>query len=254
MPALPACARIRGLTSRLKLQVVSDLHLESAPLAPFAVTGDVLVIAGDTHDEPEQLHRFVAALPGGTPVIVVLGNHEFDHKEFAPALPAYRTALSGIPNVHLLERDSLAIDGVTFMGANLWTDMRGGLDAPAVARVLAAFDMRGVSVDDLIALHRETLRWLEASYPGDAGRVVVVTHTAPSLHSQHPRFAGSALNGFFTSDLDALVQRLSPDVWIHGHVHDPFDYTIGRTHVVCHPRGYPGENPKWQPYGKMIEL
>lgn len=220
----------------------------------FAVTGDVLVIAGDTHDEPEHLRRFVASLPAATPKIIVLGNHEFDHKEFARALPAYRAALAGLPGVHLLERESIALDGVTFMGANLWTDMRGGLDAPAVARVLTAFDMRGVSVDDLIALHRETVLWLETSYPRGAKRVVVVTHTAPSFRSQHPRFAGSALNGFFASDLDALVQRLSPELWIHGHVHDPFDYTIGRTHVVCHPRGYPGENPGWDPQATMLEI
>jgi hypothetical protein len=214
----------------------------------------VLIVAGDTHDEPDQVRRFAASLPAAKPTIFVLGNHEFDHKDFAGALPAYRTALAGLPNVHLLEQDFIAIDGVTFLGANLWTDMRGGLDAPAVARVLTAFDMRGVSVDDLIALHRDTLRWLETSYPRGAQRVVVVTHTAPSLRSQHPRFAGSPLNGFFTSDLDALVQRLAPDLWIHGHVHDPFDYAIGRTRVICHPRGYPGENPEWDPYGTMVEI
>jgi hypothetical protein len=218
------------------------------------VTGDALVIAGDTHDEPEQLRRFVASLPDAAPKIIVLGNHEFDHKVFADALPAYRAALAGLPGVHLLERDSIALDGVTFMGANLWTDMRGGLDAPAVARVLTAFDMRGVNVDDLIALHWETVDWLERAYPTDAAHVVVVTHTAPSFRSQHPRFAGSALNGFFASNLDALIERLSPDIWIHGHVHDPFDYTIGNTHVVCHPRGYPGENPGWDPLAKIVEI
>jgi len=246
--------RGRASNRGLKLQVVSDLHLESAPLAPFAVTGDVLIVAGDTHDEPDQLRRFAASLPPATPVILVLGNHEYDHKEFAQALPAYRTALADLPNVHLLERDSIAIDSVTFLGANLWTDMRGGLDAPAVARVLTAFDMRGVSVDDLIALHRETVRWLETSYPRDARQVVVVTHTAPSFRSQHPRFAGSPLNGFFASDLDALVARLAPELWIHGHVHDPFDYEIGSTRVICHPRGYPGENPGWDPQAMMVEL
>lgn len=218
------------------------------------MTGDVLVVAGDTHDEPDQLRRFAASLPAATPAILVLGNHEFDHKVFAQALPAYRAALAGLPNVHLLERESVAIDGVTFLGANLWTDMRGGLDAPAVARVLIAFDMRGVTVDDLIALHRESVRWLETTYPSGAERVVVVTHTAPSFRSQHPRFAGSSLNGFFASDLDALVARLAPDLWIHGHMHDSFDYTIGRTRVLCHPRGYPGENPGWDPGATLVEL
>ena len=218
------------------------------------MTGDALIVAGDTHDEPHELRRYAESLPKDKPALFVLGNHEFDHKEFAPALPAYRAALAGLPNVRLLERDAITLNGVTFLGANLWTDMRGGLDSAAVARVLTFFDMRGVTVDDLITLHRETVTWLERIYPRDAERVVIVTHTAPSFRSMHPRFAGSPLNGFFESDLDALVERLGPQLWIHGHVHDAFDYMIGRTRIVCHPRGYPGENAAWDPLAKVIDV
>ena len=238
----------------MKAQIVSDLHLESAPLRPLEVRADVLIVAGDTHDTPDGLAAFLTSLPADAPVVLVLGNHEYDHKVFATALSAYREAVKPFPNAHLLECESVDIDGIAFIGANLWTDMRGGLDAAAVAGVLRAFDMRGISVDELIAIHRRTLAWLETSYPRDAAQVVVVTHAAPSVRSQHPRFAGSALNGFFTSNLDALVERLSPALWVHGHAHDPFDYEIGRTRVVCHPRGYPGENPGWDPYAKILTL
>jgi len=31
-------------------------------------------------------------------------------------------------------------------------------------------------------------------------------------------------------------------LWIHGHMHDEFDYTIGITNIVCNPRGYPKES------------
>ena len=27
-------------------------------------------------------------------------------------------------------------------------------------------------------------------------------------------------------------------LWIHGHVHNNFDYMIGDTRVICNPRGY----------------
>lgn len=27
-------------------------------------------------------------------------------------------------------------------------------------------------------------------------------------------------------------------MWLHGHVHDSFDYRVGRCRVVCNPRGY----------------
>ena len=27
-------------------------------------------------------------------------------------------------------------------------------------------------------------------------------------------------------------------LWIHGHMHDSFDYNVNGTRVVCNPRGY----------------
>ena len=27
-------------------------------------------------------------------------------------------------------------------------------------------------------------------------------------------------------------------LWVHGHTHDSFDYTVNGTRVVCNPRGY----------------
>ena len=30
-------------------------------------------------------------------------------------------------------------------------------------------------------------------------------------------------------------------LWIHGHTHTAFDYTVRGTRVVCNPRGYAGE-------------
>ncbi|MBV8170661.1 MAG: metallophosphoesterase [Candidatus Eremiobacteraeota bacterium] len=238
----------------MKVQIVSDLHLEEHPLAPFEPQADVLVVAGDTHDEPASFGRWFGSLPSNIPVVAVLGNHEFDRKRFGEVLPAFREAVKPFANVHLLEEERIDIGGVAFLGANLWTDMRGGRDAPAVARVLKHFDMHGVTVDDLMALHKHGVAWLERDYPRDVQHVVVVTHTAPSFGSQHPRFAGSPLNGFFASDLDALVHRLQPQLWIHGHMHDPVDYNIGASRVISNPRGYAGENPGWDPYKAIFEL
>ena len=229
----------------MKLQIVSDLHIEEHALTAFEQRGDVLIAAGDTHDDPAGFERWLTTLRSDVPVIAVLGNHEYDHKQFDMVLPAYREAVARFPHVHLLECERVDLDGVTFLGANLWTDMNGGKDAPTIAPLLKHFDMRGVTVDDLLEVHRLSRRWLEKAYPSGAERVVVVTHTAPSFKSQHPRFNSSKLNGFFASDMDALAERLGPALWVHGHMHDAVDYTIGTTRVISNPRGYAGENPGW---------
>jgi len=38
-------------------------------------------------------------------------------------------------------------------------------------------------------------------------------------------------------------------LWVHGHMHESFDYEIYGTRVVCNPRGYEPEalNPDFRP-------
>lgn len=52
------------------------------------------------------------------------------------------------------------------------------------------------------------------------------------------RYKGSSLTPAFVSGLDDLVQESGAALWVHGHVHDRFDYSLGDTRVLCNPRGY----------------
>jgi activator of HSP90 ATPase len=74
------------------------------------------------------------------------------------------------------------------------------------------------------------------------GPVVVVTHHAPSKMSTKPRYQNDTImNGAYSSDLsEFILDHPEIRVWTHGHTHDPFDYIIGTTRVICNPRGYKG--------------
>jgi hypothetical protein len=53
------------------------------------------------------------------------------------------------------------------------------------------------------------------------------------------------MNGAFASALDDFIAyRPQIKLWTHGHTHEPFDYMIGTTRVVCNPRGYSGHEPR----------
>jgi hypothetical protein len=69
---------------------------------------------------------------------------------------------------------------------------------------------------------------------------VYETTLAPLLASV--RYVNDPLNPAFASRLEGLIERYQPAGWIHGHTHDPCDYELFRTRVVCNPRGYPGEH------------
>ena len=47
--------------------------------------------------------------------------------------------------------------------------------------------------------------------------------------------------------LEENILRWQPALWMHGHTYDSFDYRVGKTRVVCNPRGYSkdgvNENP-----------
>ena len=87
----------------MKLQLLSDLHLETEVFDPEPAPGaELLVLAGDIDAGWTGLQRF-ADWP--VPVIFVPGNHEFDGRAFEQVLPDL-SALCQRLGIRLLHRES----------------------------------------------------------------------------------------------------------------------------------------------------
>lgn len=190
-------------------------------------------------------------------VVYVAGNHEFYHGKWKASLQHLREECDKFPNVYFLERDIKVINEVSFIGATLWTDCNKG--DPLTLHALADMmnDYRIIRNDEhkycklrpahSMYRHQQTLAYLKAVLPDlKDKKVVFVGHHAPSDLSTHPRYVNETLmNGGYRSDLSELILD-NPQIvlWTHGHMHDPFDYNIGSTRVVCNPRGYKGHDPQ----------
>jgi predicted phosphodiesterase len=232
----------------MTLNILSDLHHSLGALDPPDNDADVVVLAGDIA-RPRDAVEWASALR--KPVLYVAGNHEFYGSTIDETLAALRAFSEGT-QVRVLDDEALIVDGVRFLGTTLWTDFAlFGKEQRASVMHEARRFMRdfaririGNAPDALFTPEHSTARfarharWLsqELARPFD-GPTVVVTHHAPSPHSVHRRFDGSPLNACFVSDLEPLLDGRAC-LWIHGHTHDSFDYTIGGTRVVCNPRGY----------------
>lgn len=233
----------------MKIQIASDLHLNplESRFPDYRVVepsdADVLVLAGDIHRAPRAIDIFQ---DWPVPVLYVHGNHELYNDDHDVAIGAMRTAAVG-GNVHYLERDERVLQGVRFLGCCLWTDYRLNPALQREAMAEAEQKMRDHSAirtaqglfspDDALRIHRQSRAWLEEKLDEDFdGPTVVVTHHAPHPHSIHPRYAGMPMNAAFVSDLTPLMGKAA--LWIHGHVHDSFDYEVAGTRVVANPRGY----------------
>jgi Icc-related predicted phosphoesterase len=240
---------------QMKLHLLSDLHFEFDRdwLAP-SVEADVLVLAGDIEPGTAGLARFAEH---AGPIIYVPGNHEY----YGGQLDAVNVELRDAANssgIHLLDNDELVLDGVRFLGSTLWTDFR--LDGEeVVAQAFAAArkyvtDFRCIRLsarewltpEDTVLLHEQAVRWLQAKLAEPfSGSTVVITHHAPHPKSVHARWKASPVNPAFASDLTRLMGRAP--VWIHGHMHDSFDYTVQGTRIICNPKGYRTENKSFVP-------
>jgi Icc-related predicted phosphoesterase len=55
------------------------------------------------------------------------------------------------------------------------------------------------------------------------------------------------LSAAYVSDLAAPIEAGRPHLWVHGHVHQSFDYLVGATRVICNPHGYGKENLRFDP-------
>ena len=253
----------------MKIQVLSDLHVGRGTFAPTPTDADLFVVAGDV-SRPAQAVAWAAAL--GKPVLYVLGNHEFYGGSLDGTVREFRRLAAGTP-VRLLDCEQVVLEGVRFLGCTLWSDFRLLGDGPArdaaIAMAVAqVYDFSRIRVADAAdqlftpghseALFDRHAAWLESQLatPHD-GATVVITHHGPTPLSISPRYRDSPLNPCFVSDASRLLDGTRVGLWIHGHLHDSFDYQLNGTRVLCNPRGYVvdgmAENPAFDP-GLVIEV
>ena len=248
----------------MRLQLLSDLHLETEVFDPQPAPGaELLVLAGDIDSTWRELSRF-AHWP--TPVIFVAGNHEFDQRELDDAIPALRARCEALGITWLEKQSCIRTDAqgrrVRFVATTRWSDF-DLFGVPQQARALRAatyfvdvmrstqhgapFDAAAVRVEALACrdwLAAELARVPDSTAPAwDA--TVVITHYAPSVRSADPRYGKQPGTASFCNADDALLPLA--DLWIHGHLHCRHDYRVahqnargdpGETRVICNARGH----------------
>lgn len=245
-----------------KVALASDLHLDFEDINDefFEPVADVLILAGDIHEErhcKSQLFKFWSRCADNFPhVIYIPGNHEYYHGAITKADMQLERELRHFGNVHFLQNGTFQHKGVTFVAATLWTDINKG--NPVSRMVIDGYmndwklirqsdkDFMRYRPQDSEVYHKRSRRYIEnelEKYKEDP--VVVATHHAPSCESITPRFKNLYHENYayYTNLEEMMLERQVKTWWVHGHVHYPFDYELGNTRVLCNPRGYPGDRP-----------
>ncbi len=271
------------------LRIISDLHLEfwraecladrqfngydERPDLFFVPEGKqeketTLIIAGDLCESRQfDRNQFAKSVMTNLSnrferIIYVMGNHDHYHGIFEHTVLELKQHLSDLPNVIVLDNERIDVGNIAIIGSTLWTDY--DKEDPIKLRTAINNDFAGLihhdygekfRTTDSVEEHKKSLEFIKKELTAaslDNKQAIVVTHHAPSLQSIHAKYRqppNNYINCCFASDLDAVIEHYQPLYWIHGHVHDHFDYKIGNTKVIANPFGYPGENGNngWKP-------
>jgi len=122
----------------MRINIASDIHLEFGPIEIkntekadlLILSGDICVAADLTHKaydgdkRSRKIHDFFEMCCNEyNHVIYIVGNHEHYNGDFQRTIPHLKEYLGHLDNLHILDKETVTINDVTFIGGTLWTDM-----------------------------------------------------------------------------------------------------------------------------------
>jgi len=199
--------------------------------------------------------------------LIVLGNHDYYGYGFQePSLEqvvskkvgqSYISSVDGFSPCRIIRKDFKEIFiinykeyyryifydyGLSIFGGTMWTNFNNDpLLEFYATRVINDFRcIPGLTID-FVKSEFESFNYFSKKYTDRLGSLhyknIIISHFAPFQESIHPRYKGSPINGYFCNNVDLSLFAKKPDIWIHGHVHDHFDYIKDDVRVVANPLG-----------------
>jgi hypothetical protein len=262
----------------VKIQLLSDLHLEAHPdfVPTPAPQADLLVLAGDigSYQHGSQLAeadfglgRFAPSRGWPTPVLFVPGNHEYDGQDFDLAHERLQAACLRL-GIRMLERETVTaaellgpgVPALRFVGTTLWSDFDALNPAAqsatgALGQVLQArekafraanFYLRKTGGtrfgQPMLAEQLREQALVCQAWLHDALLQPFDGDTVVITHFAPSLKSADPRYGLVpgTAGFCNVLDHLLPQarLWLHGHLHCPSDYLHHGCRVVANPLGY----------------
>ena len=276
----------------MKIRIVSDLHIDVNSQGDFGFRHeeqDLLLIAGDIAGSYDREIKWLQGLCKdiNNPIVAVAGNHlGYDYKcpvnyflrsyDLDKEVGTKQWSIDKIKqeckDVFYLDNDYIDVGDYIIFGGTMYTDYKLYTDADISKRVGQTYlnDFRYVHVmdgkavrpihpDDYQKYHARFMRRLRKCLKETTKDIIVLTHFAPSPQSISEKYqkGNIYLNASYCSNMEKFIKQ-NPRIklFVHGHMHDSFDYMIDNCRVICEPYGYKHENKVGHRRykGKLIEV
>lgn len=237
----------------MNVRCLSDLHFEFEKDGGEVFINaqdtrgvDILVLAGDVGTVKNLGNSLIALCEKykGIPIVYVPGNHEWYDAKIGQLGRILSYVQKEYSNFHWFRNEAKVINRIKFIAGTMWFRW-----TPECSMFQSGInDSRAIS-DWFMLVRAENERFMKVLDQELDENSIVVTHHAPTWKSVSPYFVGAKLNCFYVNDCADLILGRNPKLWIHGHMHESFNYRVGETLVVANPRGYVGyeENPAFDP-------
>lgn len=249
----------------MNIRVMSDLHVDVNRTFDFGFNSilnkcSLNIIAGDIAGDHLTEEFFLKTLNVKKPLICVGGNHlGYNAEYFKDTAKTKEHMINFLTTnftgpIHYLENNFVKVGNFIIFGGVMYTDFNL-YGSPELYSRVAADGMndfvyvqtadkdgyRTITPQDYINKFNIFMNSLNSMLASTTGDVIVVTHFAPSKNSIGNKYNGiyRNLNPAYAVNLEDFIKN-NPRIklWVHGHMHDSFDYKIGSCRVVCYPYGY----------------
>jgi len=235
------------------IQIVSDLHIEEYnevpnPLDFVTPSADILILAGDIGSfyKLEQLTDFLTALCTYFKIVLYTpGNHEwytmngYEPLSFISLEKRILAIEKKIPNLYILNRSSVMIDGICIAGCTLWSKLECKIPHFIVR-------INGIKTNDYENMHTQDLAYVKnmVNYCKKKKlKLLVVSHHPPTFKVLEGVKKRKKYISLYASNLDNMLIKEDIDTWVCGHVHSNFDFiSDGGCRVVGNQKGKIQEN------------
>ena len=254
----------------MRIAGVSDLHLEQyIHIKDFGLPdsllsneskSDVLVLAGDIMDSFIMLSPQIGGLlkrlsSEYNHILYVMGNHEHYNGNFANTENVLADLFDEIsPNIVLLEKTGINIDGIRFFGGTMWTSFgnRNPISMITAQRSMNDYryttnltgnNKRQLHPDDVYEDHVQFINALNTDLACNQGvPYVLITHHTASFQFLHPMYIGCNNNDLYHDNLDSLFYN-NPNIvgGFCGHAHGKLRVKINNAEIILNARGYRNE-------------
>jgi predicted phosphodiesterase len=224
---------------KLKYQLASDLHIEylENPKASDFIkkNADILVLAGDIGSlyKINQLETFLKELNEFEKILYIPGNHEFymirdvKPKPFNHLLKDLFDLEKRIPNLIVMNCNSVIIDDIEFLGCTLWSNLAQNFFPKYRVRIYGFTNIVYQQQYD------KNLQWLKKTLNTSTVKDrVVITHYPPLHLTDRDKFPY-----LYSNNLEHLIKLSNMLVWNFGHIHVNHMFTKNDVLLVTNQTG-----------------